>query len=112
MFPVVIPPLTQPFLVIVIRQIRHLNPPALALHLSEYAIFMSAELPVQRPQLGGAFYAARRGLLDVDVRGPVFFVFADAEGYGRVGDGFAQEPGDALLWGWGDLVLVAGRERC
>ena len=31
------------------------------------------------------------------MRGAVFSVFGDGEGYGGVGDGFAEEPGDALL---------------
>ena len=56
---------------------------------------MIAESPVQCAQLGRAFDAAGRRLRDVDVGG----VFVDGEGYGGVGDGFAEEPGDALLGG-------------
>lgn len=57
-----------------------------------------AELVVEDAQLGRAFDAAGRGLLDVDVRyGCVVYVFLGVEGDGCEGDGFAREPADALL---------------
>lgn len=91
---------------------------------------MRPVLPVQRPQLGGAFYAARHDLVKVDVGdGGVVCVgiLLQVLGDGGHADGFAGEPADALegedgvgvagfffilrreralagCWGWGGVV--------
>ena len=93
----IIPPGTQPLLIVIILQILDLDPPTLPLNLAEYTIFMRPVGPIQRSQLRGAADAPSRGLCDVDVRRAIFFIFVDRERYGCVGDGFAEEPGDALL---------------
>ena len=59
---IIIPPLTQPLLIIIILQVTHLDPPALALHFAEYPVLVVAKSPVQCAQLGRAFYAAGRRL--------------------------------------------------
>ncbi|KAL1998019.1 hypothetical protein VTN02DRAFT_198 [Thermoascus thermophilus] len=80
---------------------------ALADAVAEDVVRVLALDPGQDALLGGAADAARGGLLDVDVHdGPVvggggvgLDELGDGEGDGRVADGFAGEPADALLGG-------------
>lgn len=78
--------------------------PALADAVAEDVVGVFALDPGQDALLGRALDAARGGLLDVDVDnglvvggGVGFDVLGDGEGDGRVADGFAGDPADALL---------------
>jgi hypothetical protein len=95
------------------QPLKHAAP---ALDLAEDAVFVVAEGPVQHPVLVRRADAARGHLGDVDVdglRGGVVggCVLLDGQGDGGEGDGFAQEPGEALegeegVEGRGEAVVL------
>ena len=96
---IVIPRLQE----VVVVDILQLDPAAPALDLSEDLVLVLAPRVVEGAVLIRAADAAGGYLCDVDVRalvGGFVDVLRYGEGDGRVGDGFAQEPGYALL-GWG-----------
>lgn len=87
---------------VVVVNILQLDPPTLALHFSEYLVLMLAEGVVKGTLFCRAANAAGGYLVDVDVGvfvGGVVDVLINGEGDGGVGDGFAHEPGYALLVG-------------
>jgi len=92
----IIPSRLQKFIIIHIPQ---LHPPTLPLYTSKNPIFMISIYPIKGTVLGRARDAAGGDLLDIDMGKAVFNVFGDCEGDGCEGDGFAQEPAYALLWG-------------
>lgn len=69
---------------------------------------MVAVLPIEGAFFGGAGDSRRGDGEDVDVGEGTVGVFGDGEGYGGHGDGFAEEPGDALLEGRGGGVSGTG----
>lgn len=96
---IVIPRLQE----IVVVDVRQLDPSALAFYFAEDVVFVVAPGVVEGAQLFRAADAAGGDLGDVDVGvvlGGVVDVLGNCEGDGGVGDGFAEEPGYALL-GWG-----------
>ena len=108
---IVIPRLQE----VVVVDVCQLDPPAPALHLSEYLVLVLAPGVVEGALLRRAADAAGGYLGDVDVGefvGGVIEVLGDGEGDGGVGDGFAEEPGHALLVAVleGGLVAVEGVE--
>ena len=103
-FHVIIPRLQK----LVVVHILQLHPPTPTLHFAENLVFVVAPGVVERALFRRAAHAAGGHLRDVDVGvfvGGVVDVLRYGEGYGGVGDGFAEEPGYALL-GWG---IRAGR---
>ena len=85
---------------VVVVDVRQLDPPALALDLAEYPVLVLAPGEVEDALFLGAADAAGGYLGDVDVGvfpGGVVDVLVYGEGYRGVGDGFAEEPGYALL---------------
>lgn len=105
-FHIVVPGLQE----VVFVDIRQLDPPALTLDLSEYPVLMLAPGEVEKALFLRGADAAGGHLGDVDVGvflGGVVDVLVYGEGDGGVGDGFAEEPGYALLVG----VLGGGGDR-
>ena len=87
---------------VVVVHIFQLDPPAPRLDLAEDLVFVIAPAVVEGPLFRRAAHAAGGYLVDVDVGvfvGGVVDVFAYGEGDGGVGNGFAEEPGYALLFG-------------
>lgn len=98
---------------VVVINILEFDPSAFALDLSEYLVLMLTEGVVESALLHRAANAAGGYLVDVEVGvflGGVIDVFGYGEGDGGVGDGFAEEPGYALLVGVLDWLVLAMRK--
>lgn len=109
---IVIPSLQK----VVVVHIRQLDPPTPALDLAEYPVLVLPPRVVERAVFRRAAHAAGGDLGDVDVGalvGCAVDVLAYVQGDGGVGDGFAQEPGYALLVGLldGHGIAVKGCRR-
>lgn len=97
-FHIVVPRLQK----LVVVDVGQLDPSAFGFYFAEDLVFVVAPGVVEGAQLFGAADAAGGDLGDVDVGvvlGGVVDVLGDCEGDGGVRDGFAEEPGYALL-GW------------
>ena len=98
---------------IIIINILQLDPPTLTLDLSEYLVLMLAEGPVENASFRRASNAAGGYLMNVEVGvffGGVVDVLCYGESYCGVGDGFAEEPGNALLDGVLEVELIMVKE--
>ena len=95
-FHIIVPRLQK----VVVVNIRQLDPPALAFDFAEDLVFVLAPGVVEDALFLGAADAAGGYLGDVNVGvffGGVVDVLGYGEGDGGIGDGFAEEPGYALL---------------
>ena len=84
---------------IVVVYIRQFDPAASGVYFAKDLVFVLAPVVVEGALFGRAADAAGGDLVDVDVGVAGIGVLGYGEGDGGVGDGFAEEPGYALLGG-------------
>ena len=101
----ILPPRLQEVVVVNVCQF---DPAASGVYFSEDLVFVLAPVVVEGALFGRAADAAGSYLGDVDVGVIIFGVLGYGEGDGGVGDGFAEEPGYALLGGGVNWVGKCG----